>query len=142
MLTSSLFAAASALTVPCACGDRNGCINLSQVVLSRTRCVSSPMRFNAKEIAAVASQPSYKFEKEGVLLIKERQEGLFRRSDGKCPVRSAHLIPRILLESDKKCTLYPQAHCIVYLRTCGRKCRPEVVYCRLLARHVFMEGVS
>ncbi|XP_077559215.1 inositol polyphosphate-4-phosphatase type I A-like isoform X2 [Haemaphysalis longicornis] len=39
------------------------------------------MRFNAKEIAAVASQPSYKFEKEGVLLIKERQEGLFRRSD-------------------------------------------------------------
>ncbi|CAN8006870.1 unnamed protein product, partial [Ixodes hexagonus] len=39
------------------------------------------MRFNAKEISAVASQPSYKFEKEGVLFIKERQEGLFRRSD-------------------------------------------------------------
>ncbi|XP_077518421.1 inositol polyphosphate-4-phosphatase type I A-like isoform X2 [Amblyomma americanum] len=39
------------------------------------------MRFNAKEIAAVASQPSYKFEKEGVLFIKERQEGLFRRND-------------------------------------------------------------
>lgn len=39
------------------------------------------MRFNAKEIAAVASQPSYKFEKEGVLMIKERQEGLFRRND-------------------------------------------------------------
>lgn len=39
------------------------------------------MRFNAKEISAVASQPSYKFEKEGVLFIKERQEGLFRRND-------------------------------------------------------------
>lgn len=40
------------------------------------------MRFNAKEICAVASQPSYKFEKEGILFIKERQDGLFRRSDG------------------------------------------------------------
>ncbi|EEC17505.1 hypothetical protein IscW_ISCW022665 [Ixodes scapularis] len=39
------------------------------------------MRFNAKEICAVASQPSYKFEKEGILFIKERQDGLFRRSD-------------------------------------------------------------
>lgn len=39
------------------------------------------MRFNAKEIAAVASQPSYKFDREGLLLIKERQEGLFRRND-------------------------------------------------------------
>lgn len=39
------------------------------------------MRFNNKELIAVAAQPSYKFDKEGILLLREKQEGLFRRSD-------------------------------------------------------------
>ncbi|XP_076334193.1 inositol polyphosphate-4-phosphatase type I A isoform X2 [Tachypleus tridentatus] len=39
------------------------------------------MRLNAKELLAVASQPSYKFDKEGVLFIREKQEGIFRRGD-------------------------------------------------------------
>ncbi|KAG8198212.1 hypothetical protein JTE90_015309 [Oedothorax gibbosus] len=39
------------------------------------------MRFNSKEIIAVATQPSYKFDKEGVLFVKERHDGLFRRND-------------------------------------------------------------
>lgn len=39
------------------------------------------MRFNKSEVAALASQPSHKFEKEGVLFVKERQEGFFRRTE-------------------------------------------------------------
>ncbi|XP_015929967.1 inositol polyphosphate-4-phosphatase type I A [Parasteatoda tepidariorum] len=39
------------------------------------------MRFNSKEIIAVATQPSYKFDKEGVLYVREKHDGLFRRSD-------------------------------------------------------------
>lgn len=40
------------------------------------------MRFNKNELIAVASLPSNKFEKEGVLLITEKQEGFFRRTEG------------------------------------------------------------
>ncbi|XP_054709004.1 inositol polyphosphate-4-phosphatase type I A-like [Uloborus diversus] len=39
------------------------------------------MRFNSKEILAVATQPSYKFDKEGILLVKEKHDTLFRRND-------------------------------------------------------------
>lgn len=42
------------------------------------------MRFNSKELIAVATQPSYKFDKEGILGIKEKHDGLFRTKDGKC----------------------------------------------------------
>ena len=42
------------------------------------------MRFNKTEVAALAlGQPSHKFEKEGVLFVKEKQEGFFRRSESK-----------------------------------------------------------
>ncbi len=40
------------------------------------------MRFNKQELATLATQPSNKFDKEGVLFITERQEGFFRRSEG------------------------------------------------------------
>ena len=46
------------------------------------------MRFNKSEVAALAAQPSHKFEKEGVLFVKERQEGFFRRTE------SESLLPR------------------------------------------------
>ncbi|GFV46232.1 CCHC-type domain-containing protein [Trichonephila clavipes] len=39
------------------------------------------MRFNSKEIVAVATQPSYKFDKEGILFVKEKHDSLFRRND-------------------------------------------------------------
>lgn len=41
------------------------------------------MRFNSKELIAVATQPSYKFDKEGILGIKEKHDSLFRSKDGK-----------------------------------------------------------
>ncbi|KAK2184836.1 hypothetical protein NP493_251g03006 [Ridgeia piscesae] len=39
------------------------------------------MRFNSRELAALAQQDKNKFDKEGVLLIKERQEGIFRKGE-------------------------------------------------------------
>ncbi|CAH0545896.1 unnamed protein product [Brassicogethes aeneus] len=39
------------------------------------------MRFNKQELIALATQPSTKFEKEGILYIRERQEGFFRKSE-------------------------------------------------------------
>ena len=39
------------------------------------------MRFNKSELASLAAQPSHKFEKEGVLFVKERTEGFFRRTE-------------------------------------------------------------
>ena len=39
------------------------------------------MRFNQKELAHVASKPPDEFEKEGILLLKEK-EGLIRKSEG------------------------------------------------------------
>ncbi len=41
------------------------------------------MRFNKSEVAALAAQPSDRFEKEGVLFVRERQEGFFRRTESK-----------------------------------------------------------
>ncbi|XP_050466235.1 inositol polyphosphate-4-phosphatase type I A isoform X4 [Cataglyphis hispanica] len=45
------------------------------------------MRFNKQELLTLATQPSQKFEKEGVLYLRERQEGFFRRTEstGKKP---------------------------------------------------------
>ncbi|XP_066249829.1 inositol polyphosphate-4-phosphatase type I A isoform X1 [Euwallacea similis] len=39
------------------------------------------MRFNKQELVTLALQPSMKFEKEGILYIRERQEGFFRKSE-------------------------------------------------------------
>lgn len=41
------------------------------------------MRFNRQELVTLASQPSQKFDKEGVLYLRERQDGFFRRSERK-----------------------------------------------------------
>lgn len=41
------------------------------------------MRFNKQELVTLATQPSTKFEKEGILYIRERQEGFFRKSESK-----------------------------------------------------------
>ncbi|XP_046998595.1 inositol polyphosphate-4-phosphatase type I A isoform X1 [Schistocerca americana] len=41
------------------------------------------MRFNKQELTTLATQPSQKFDKEGVLFLRERQEGFFRRSERK-----------------------------------------------------------
>ncbi|KAF5286113.1 hypothetical protein FQA39_LY16396 [Lamprigera yunnana] len=39
------------------------------------------MRFNKQELITLATQPSSKFEKEGVLHVRERQEGFFRKTE-------------------------------------------------------------
>ena len=46
---------------------------------------SSKMRFNKAELASLAEQPSHKFEKEGILFVRERQEGFFRKTEGSTP---------------------------------------------------------
>ncbi|XP_012158356.1 type I inositol 3,4-bisphosphate 4-phosphatase isoform X2 [Ceratitis capitata] len=43
------------------------------------------MRFNKTGLALLASNPATKFEKEGLLIITERQEGFFRRADVNYP---------------------------------------------------------
>ena len=40
------------------------------------------MKFNKAEVVLLASQPSSKFEKEGVLFVREKQEGFFKRNEG------------------------------------------------------------
>ncbi|KOB70221.1 Type I inositol-3,4-bisphosphate 4-phosphatase [Operophtera brumata] len=44
------------------------------------------MRYNKQELFALASQTSQSFDREGVLVLKERQDSFFRRSEG-CSVR-------------------------------------------------------
>ncbi|XP_035786576.1 inositol polyphosphate-4-phosphatase type I A-like isoform X1 [Anopheles albimanus] len=41
------------------------------------------MRFNKQELVTLATQPSNKFEKEGPLFVTERQEGFFRKTEGR-----------------------------------------------------------
>ena len=48
------------------------------------------MRFNKSEVTALARQPSHKFEKEGVLFVKEKQEGFFRRSESMTTIQLIH----------------------------------------------------
>ncbi|XP_075157465.1 inositol polyphosphate-4-phosphatase type I A [Haematobia irritans] len=43
------------------------------------------MRFNKAELSTLASNPKTKFEKEGLLIITERQEGFFRKTDVNYP---------------------------------------------------------
>lgn len=48
------------------------------------------MRFNKQELVTLATQPSTKFEKEGILYIRERQEGFFRKSESKYNIELAY----------------------------------------------------
>lgn len=41
------------------------------------------MRYNKQELVALASQTAQNFDREGVLVLKERQDGFFRRSEGR-----------------------------------------------------------
>ena len=49
---------------------------------------STQMRFNKSEVTCLAAQPSHKFEKEGVLFIREKQEGFFRKTESKLDCQS------------------------------------------------------
>lgn len=53
------------------------------------------MKFNKRELAAIASQPSQNFDKEGVLIFKERQDGFFRRMEV-CALRRYRLRGNLL----------------------------------------------
>lgn len=48
------------------------------------------MRFNKQELLTLATQPSQKFEKEGILYVRERQEGFFRRTESKFLEKNIH----------------------------------------------------
>jgi len=39
------------------------------------------MKFNKNEVGLLAGQPSHKFEKEGVLFVREKQESFFKRNE-------------------------------------------------------------
>jgi inositol polyphosphate-4-phosphatase len=39
------------------------------------------MRFNKQELITLATQSSTRFEKEGILYVRERQDGFFRKSE-------------------------------------------------------------
>ncbi|CAB0001154.1 unnamed protein product [Nesidiocoris tenuis] len=39
------------------------------------------MRFNKQELLTLATQPSQEFDKEGILFLRERQDGFFRRTE-------------------------------------------------------------
>jgi inositol polyphosphate-4-phosphatase len=51
------------------------------------------MRFNKSEVTGLAAQPSHKFEKEGVLFIREKQEGFFRKTESKTYVFYLNVFP-------------------------------------------------
>ncbi|XP_048488558.1 inositol polyphosphate-4-phosphatase type I A-like [Plutella xylostella] len=40
------------------------------------------MRFNKQELVTIASQTPQNFDREGILVLKERQDGFFRRAEG------------------------------------------------------------
>ena len=64
------------------------------------------MRFNKTEVAALAlGQPSHKFEKEGVLFVKEKQEGFFRRSESKYLYVTLKSQGNSIRLADKNCLL-------------------------------------
>lgn len=54
-------------------------VSLNRFVANKQ--TNGTMRFNKQELITLATQPSTKFEKEGVLYIRERQEGFFRKSE-------------------------------------------------------------
>ena len=49
------------------------------------------MRFNVKEIKELASQ--HQCEKEGNLFFRERQEGFFRKQEGKKLMKNLQFVP-------------------------------------------------
>jgi len=55
--------------------------NLRRFVVFFTVTPFLTMRFNKQELTTLATQPSQKFDKEGVLFLRERQEGFFRRTE-------------------------------------------------------------
>lgn len=61
------------------------------------------MRFNKQELATLATQPSNKFEKEGILYVTERQDGFFRRTEGKNDLNFHLKLFYFLLYTKKKC---------------------------------------
>jgi inositol polyphosphate-4-phosphatase len=50
--------------------------------------LQSDMRFNKQEMFSFAKQPSQNFDKEGVLLLKERQDGFFKRTESEFASRT------------------------------------------------------
>jgi inositol polyphosphate-4-phosphatase len=73
------------------------------------------MRFNKQELTTLATQPSQKFDKEGVLFLRERQEGFFRRTESEFAPGSSNVFKKFLYN---RCFyfLYYNMHCFTEVR--------------------------
>ena len=67
------------------------------------------MRYNEKELMAVASQPAIKCDKEGVLYFRDKQEGFFRKNEGK-------LILYRHLNNQRPCSLLLLCQCCISMQ--------------------------
>lgn len=76
------------------------------------------MRFNKQELVTLAMQPSTKFEKEGILYIRERQEGFFRKSESKSIVCAC---------TGGKCSQFVLSVFFVF----GKLCVPVIIASRI-----------
>ena len=54
------------------------------------------MKFNKAEIAVLARQPSNNFDKEGVLFVRERSEGLFGKNKNEAKVNKMNVCLGVL----------------------------------------------
>jgi len=88
------------------------------------------MRFNKSEVSSLASQPSDKFDKEGVLFVRERQEGFFRRTEGKEYCETIFKAIFTYLENP-----YVDKNKGVFLNLCIWFLEPESSSSRLLSAH-------
>lgn len=57
------------------------------------------MRFNKQELVTIASQTPQNFDREGILVLKERQDGFFRRAEGEYILVIKFNLFLIILES-------------------------------------------
>jgi inositol polyphosphate-4-phosphatase len=71
------------------------------------------MRFNKQELTTLATQPSQKFDKEGVLFLRERQEGFFRRTESEFAPGSTSFFKGFLYNHY---ILFYNMHCFIEVR--------------------------
>lgn len=77
-----------------------------------TNATTIAMRFNKSELNSLASNPATRFDKEGLLIVIDRQEGFLWRSEGKLtsnvqthkplshPLKHTHPNPRLVTKGD------------------------------------------
>ena len=54
------------------------------------------MRFHKAGLTALATQPSHQFDREGVLVLKERHDSFFRRSEGEMNIINVNITVKVI----------------------------------------------